>query len=61
MVPLLQMNTADRAYMRIFTSVTRPFSRFLGGAWGRSWEGEGGGGGGWVEYIFSVSFVLGLW
>ena len=31
---VLQTKTADTAHMRIIASVTRPFSQFLGGAWG---------------------------
>ena len=41
MIPLLQTKTADTAHTGIFASdtrVTRPLSRFLGGAWGRGYS-----------------------
>ena len=37
-IPLLQTKTCWHSTYRSFTSVTRPFSQFLGGAWGRGYR-----------------------
>ena len=36
MIPLLKTKIADTAQTGIFASVTKPFSQFLGGAWGEA-------------------------